>query len=233
MSLCHLPDELLLRVLYFLDIPDLLYTSRTCRHLRLLSLDPLLHCLRLRYSQARISHLLRRRPPVTTLQPPISTIYLTRTHLAARRLHWSLICIRLGRALSRRSKLSTLVSKNIVPRECCKRDISSGDIIWGTGIAGALLERKRRVEREHICNGLRVWLERKANQIQVRQKDAAGVVGILVWRFSRKMKITDNRKPSDGRVERPRRDRVTGLKRFWENLAGERSPPATAHSGPA
>ena len=187
----------------------------------------MLHRLRLRYSQARISYLLRRRPPVLALQPPISTIYLTRTHLAARRLHWSLICIRLGRALSRRPKLSTLVSRNIVPRECCKRDIGAGDIIWGTGIAGALLERKRRVEREHLCHGLRVWLERKANQIQVRQKDAAGGVGILVWRFSRRMKITDSRQSSDGRGERPRREKVTRLKRFWENLAGERSSPAT------
>ncbi|OTA33276.1 hypothetical protein BTJ68_06170 [Hortaea werneckii EXF-2000] len=227
MSLCHLPDELLLRVLYFLDIPDLLYVSRTCRHLRLLSFDPLLHRLRLRYSQARISYLLRRRPPVLALQPPISTIYLTRTHLAARRLHWSLICIRLGRALSRRPKLSTLVCKKIVPRECCKRDLASGDIIWGTGIAGALLERKRRVEREHLCHGLRVWLESKAHQIQVRQKDAAGGVGILVWRFSRRLKITDSRQFSDGRVERPRREKVTRLKRFWENLAGEHSSPAT------
>ncbi|KAK6397812.1 hypothetical protein LTR65_005060 [Meristemomyces frigidus] len=219
-SLCGLPDELLLLVLYFLDIPELLSTSRTSRHLRLLSFDPLLHRVRLRYSQARVNYLLRQRPPLYTLQPPISTIYLTRTHVAARRLHWSLVCIRLNRSLSRRPKLSTLILANILPKECCKYDRRSGEIVWGTGVAGALVERKRRVEREYLREGLRVWLERKAHQIRIRQKDAAGGVGVLVWRFSRKTKLGDTKRGLEHWPEKPEKDQVSGLKTFWESMSG-------------
>ncbi|KAK5688770.1 hypothetical protein LTS10_000748 [Elasticomyces elasticus] len=218
--LLELPDELLLRVLYYLELNELFSTSRTSHRLRILSFDPLLHRVRLRYSQSRVNYLLRRRPPLYSLQPPVSTIYLTRTHVAARRLHWSLVCIRLNRSLSRRPKLSTLVSANILPKECCKYDRRSGEIIWGQGVAGALVERKRRVEREHLRDGLRVWLERKAAKIRARQKDAAGGVGVLVWRLSRKMKIGDARRTTDIWPEKPKKDRVSGLKRFWEGMGG-------------
>ncbi|KAK3075042.1 hypothetical protein LTR53_002013 [Teratosphaeriaceae sp. CCFEE 6253] len=218
--LLTLPSELLLRVLHFLEINDLLSTSRVSHHLRILSVDPLLHRLRLRYSQARVGHLLRRRPPLNSLQPPISTIYLTRTHVAARRLHWSLVCIRLQRCLSRRPKLSTLLSANILPKECCRYDRRSGEIIWGEGVAGAVVERKRRVEREHLRDGLRVWLERKAAKIRARQKDAAGGVGVLVWRFSRKMKLGEGKRTTDVWPEKPRNDRVSGLKRLFEGMGG-------------
>lgn len=239
-SFLGLPDELLLRVLYFLDIPELLSTSRVgshrvrmgqdsgavadegkvSRHLRILSFDPLLHRVRLRYSQARVNYLLRRRPPLYSLQPPNSTIYLNRTHVAARRLHWSMVCIRLNRSLSRRPKLSTLISANILPKECCKYDRRSGEIVWGQGVAGALVERKRRVEREHLREGLRVWLERKAHQIRARQKDAAGGVGVLVWRFSRKLKLPDpSRCSTEIWSEKPKKEKVLGLKRFWESVS--------------
>ncbi|KAF2766645.1 hypothetical protein EJ03DRAFT_298047, partial [Teratosphaeria nubilosa] len=217
-TLAELPDELLLRILYFLDIPELLSTSRTSHHLRVLSFDPLLHRVRLRYSQARVEYLLRRRPPLYALQPPASTIYLTRTHVAARRLHWSLVCIRLNRSLARRPKLSTLISANILPKECCKYDRRSGEIVWGQGVAGTLVERKRQVEREKLRDGLRVWLERKARQIHARQKDAAGGVGILVWRFSRRLKIGEGRILPDAWPEPPKKEKVSGLKRFWESV---------------
>ncbi|EMC99450.1 hypothetical protein BAUCODRAFT_50733, partial [Baudoinia panamericana UAMH 10762] len=211
-----LPDELLLRLLYFFDIPDLLVTSRTSRRLRWLSFDPLLHRIRLRYSQARVNYLLVRRPPLHSLQPPNSTIYLNRTHVAARRLHWSLVCIRLSRSLARRPKLSTLISANILPKECCKYDRRSGEVIWGQGVAGGLVERRRRVEREHLREGLRVWLERKAQEIRARQKDAVGGVGVLIWRFSRKMKLGESRRGCETCLEGPKKDKVSGLKRFFE-----------------
>ncbi|KAK5113252.1 hypothetical protein LTR62_003588 [Meristemomyces frigidus] len=218
-SLERLPDELLLRVLYFIDIPELLSTSRASHHLRKLSFDPLLHKLRLTYSRERVNYLLLRRPTLHALQPPGSTIYLNRTHVAARRLHWSLVCIRLSRCLSRRPKLSSLVSANILPQECCRYDRRSGEIIWGQGVAGSLVERKRRVEREYLRDGLRVWLERKADRIRARQVDAAGGVGVLVWRFSKKLKVGDARRV-EGRRDRPRKEKVSGLKRFWEGVSG-------------
>lgn len=76
------------------------------------------------------------------------------------------------------------------------------------------------MEREHLREGLRVWLERKAHQIRARQKDAAGGVGVLVWRFSRKMKLVDTKRGFDHWPEKPKKDKVSGLKRFWESVNG-------------
>lgn len=117
------------------------------------------------------------------------------------------------------------MAANILPKECCKYDRRSGEIVWGNGIAGALVERKRQVEREKIKEGLKVWLERKAHQIGLR-KEEEGRVGIMLWRFSRKMRIGEppNNRP-DWR-ERPKKDRVSGLKRFWEGMGNGRSSNA-------
>ena len=191
-------------------------TEQTSHRLRALSFDPLLHRVRLQSSHDRIAYLLSQRPPLHTLQPPQSTIYLTRTHLAARRLHWSLVSIRLNRSLSRRPKLAALVSANILPKECCRYDRRTGEVVWGAGVAGALVERKRKVEKEQIKEGLKVWLERKAYHIRTRKRE--GGVGVLVWRFSRKMKVGDADKGSESWRERPRNDKVSSLMRFWENL---------------
>ena len=110
------------------------------------------------------------------------------------------------RSLGRRPALSTLVSANIIPKECSR------------GVSGGLVERKRRLEREQIKEGLRVWLERKAREIGSRRKE--GGVGVLVWRFSRKLKLGDSRR--DNVVDwpqMPKKEKVTGLKRFWESVA--------------
>ncbi|OQO11196.1 hypothetical protein B0A48_05452 [Cryoendolithus antarcticus] len=217
LSLGNLPDELTLQILCFLDIPELLALSRTSRSLRLLSLDPHLHALRLKYSLSSLAHLLPLRPPLQTLQPPTSNIYLSRTHLAARRLHWSLVCIRLSRSLQRRPKLSSLVAANILPKECCRVDRRSGDFVWG---GGGLVERKRQLERERLKEGLRVWLERKAREIRARRKDGSAGVGVLVWKFSKKMKVSggSERREIAEWERRPKREKVGGLKRFWEGL---------------
>ena len=83
------------------------------------------------------------------------------------------------------------------------------------GVAGALVERKRKVEREQIKEGLRVWLERKAREIRSRKNEAG--VGTLVWRFSRKFRVGEQGESSDWR-EKPKKDKVTGLKMFFEDL---------------
>ena len=188
----------------------------------MLSLDPLLHILRLRYSLARVGYLLPRRPALESLTPPASGIYLTRTHLAARRLHWSLVSIRLNRRLSRRPKISSLVSANILPKECGRIDRGSGEFVWGIGVAGQLVERKRRLERERLKEGLKVRLERKAQQIKDKKKEFSGV-GILIWRFSKRLRLgvaaTEHREV-DKWEESPRKGRVVGLRRFWEGLGG-------------
>lgn len=138
--------------------------------------------------------------------------------MAARKLHWSLVCIRLSRQLSRRPKLAALISDNKIPQECCRYDRNSGEFVLGTGVAGGLVERKRRLEREQIKEGLRVWLERKARDIGSRTKE--GGVGVMVWRFSRKMKLGERDEGNANLTQkRPQKERVAGLRRFWEGLA--------------
>jgi hypothetical protein len=183
-----------------------------------------LHRLRLRYSYERVEYLLPRRPAIQTISPPVAGIYLTRTHIAARRLHWSLVSIRLSRCLSRRPKLDSLVSANILPKECCKIDRLSGSFVWGIGVAGPLVERRRRLERERLKEGLRVRLEKKVNAIRERRREGAGV-GVLIWRFSKRLKmgsVIEKRALTDGE-EFPRREKVGGLRRFWEGLGGASS----------
>jgi len=114
--------------------------------------------------------------------------------------------------------LSSLVNANIVPKECCRRDRQSGEMLIATA---GILERKRKVEREKVKEGLRVWLERKAGEIG-RKKDVG--VGILVWRFSKRAKAV----PCDVSGLQPRLShaswegheagRVRRLRRFWEDL---------------
>ena len=82
------------------------------------------------------------------------------------------------------------------------------------------MERKRKIEREQVKEGLRVWLERKAGEIKKRKKDGVGV-GVLVWRFSKRVKALDGspvrreRCAIDGEMEK---GRVLGLRRFWEDM---------------
>lgn len=186
----------------------------------MLSLDPLLHLLRLRSSHERIERLLANRPALQVLQPPASGIYLTRTHFAARRLHWSLVSIRLSRSLQRRPELSALVSANILPQECAKIDRHSGEFVWGAGVAGPLVERKRRLERERLKEGLRARVQRKADEIR-RRREGVGV-GVLVWRFSKRLRLGGGaeRRETRNREEWPRKEKVSGLRRFWEGLDG-------------
>jgi hypothetical protein len=185
-----------------------------------------LHQLRLRRSLENVRYLLPRRPAIQSISPPVSGIYLTRTHIAARRLHWSLVSIRLNRSLSRRPKLASLVSANILPKECCKIDRLSGDFVWGIGVAGPLVQRRRRLEREKLKEGLRVRLERKVTAIKDRRKESAGV-GVLIWRISKRLKLAGASEKHDYllKEECPRQGKVTGLKRFWEGL-GTRPPLA-------
>lgn len=79
------------------------------------------------------------------------------------------------------------------------------------------MERKRRVEREQIKEGLRVWLERKAREI-IRTHRKDGRVGVLVWRFSRKAKAGDARRQSSVCSQKPDKEKVGSLRRFFESL---------------
>lgn len=92
-------------------------------------------------------------------------------------------------------------------------------MIWGAGVAGVLVERRRKLERESLKDGLSNWLEKKAKEISFRRKDDG--VGVLVWRFSKRIKIsnTGHAMHASEMNAIPKKDKVNGLKRFWESLA--------------
>lgn len=88
------------------------------------------------------------------------------------------------------------------------------------------MERKRQVEKEMVKEGLRVRLERKAREIRARRGDGVGV-GVLVWRFSRRMKLGEARGGSDAWPERPKKERVASLRRFWEGMGSSSTTRST------
>jgi hypothetical protein len=86
----------------------------------------------------------------------------------------------LGRKLRRRPSVGSLVELNILPEECATKRVAPG-----------LVERRRRVIREGLKDGLRVWVERRVLLMQRRkeegelegERERVGVKG-LVRRFT-------------------------------------------------
>ncbi|KAF2239749.1 hypothetical protein EV356DRAFT_499967 [Viridothelium virens] len=228
-SLNDLCDELLLNIFHYLDVPDLLTASRTSRRFRKLSTDPILHAQRRRLATQRLSVRLPARPPLSSLLPPSSTIYLTTTHVAARTLSRALVAIKLNRCLSRRPSAASLIDKGVLPKECFVREkAAGGDEAVRSGVAWGIVEARRRVERERVKDGLRVWVGRMAGKIQSGRVERTGCgVWSMVWRFSRGERGRRERERSARREEAiPGRSRVGGLRRFWEEIAeGQNSSP--------
>jgi hypothetical protein len=89
----------------------------------------------------------------------------------------------LGRKLRRRPSVGSLVELNILPEECATKRVAPG-----------LVERRRRVIREGLKDGLRVWVERRVLLMQ-RRKEEGEVEGEqervsvkgLVRRFTRRI----------------------------------------------
>ncbi|KAI9847504.1 MAG: hypothetical protein M1837_002405 [Sclerophora amabilis] len=248
LSLLDLCDELLLHVFTFLDVPELLNTSRTCHPLRTISLDPLLHRSRLHEASQRLSLSLSLRPSFSSLRPPISTIYLSRTHLAARFISRRLISHRLNRSLSRRPSASDLVDYNILPAECCAHNRATGEVMWGCGgVAPGLVDARRKFERERVKDRLRGWLLGQQGGKQrglcvaeergwVRSREAEDAerrpdVRSLAQRFARRAKTGGIEKAGaggNGGERHPTRAYVSRLKRFWERVGREGGSTAVA-----
>ncbi len=73
--------------------------------------------------------------------------------------------------------MASLVELNIWPEECARKG--------GNAVAPGLVEKRRRVIRERLKDGLRVWVEQRAVLMQSRkEEEKAGVKG-LVRRFTR------------------------------------------------
>ncbi|KAK4228665.1 hypothetical protein QBC38DRAFT_148347 [Podospora fimiseda] len=179
---CELPTEILLHILSFLDVCDLLSTSRTSHQLRVLSLAPHLHLLRLRHARSILPPLLSS-PSRPSLPELISRhIFLTHTSFISRRLSRNLVSIRLSRHLAARPSPQVLVERCVLPAECVPG--KSGTVAPG------IVARKRAVERERVKDGLRrfvgsVWtMGVREREEGVRKWEERVGVG-RVWRLKR------------------------------------------------
>ncbi|OLN87105.1 hypothetical protein CCHL11_06554 [Colletotrichum chlorophyti] len=184
-----LPNELLLHILGYLDVNDLLATSRTNHRLRHLSLSPILHHYRLRHTRAILPPLL-----VSPSRPSLAeliarSIFLTHTSVVSRRLARSLVSIRLSRRLATRPSAEALVERAVLPPEC----VPGMTVV---PIAPGLVAKRRAVEKEKVKDGLRKWVE-GVWKGEVRQREE----GVKKWEESRGV----------GRVWR--------LRRFWERVS--------------
>ncbi|KAI1074204.1 hypothetical protein F5B20DRAFT_467910 [Whalleya microplaca] len=179
LSLDYLPNEILTHILGFLDVCDLLATSRINHHFRSLSLHPILHILRLRRVRQCLPPLLTS-PSRPTLTDLIARhIFLTHTTQISRRLARNLVAIRLSRRLPLRPSAESLVQRGVLPSECVEGSVAPG-----------LVAKKRAVEKEKLKDGLRRWVgavwrgEVRERSEGVKKWEEHAGVG-RVWRLRR------------------------------------------------
>ncbi|KAK4214144.1 hypothetical protein QBC37DRAFT_284507 [Rhypophila decipiens] len=185
-QLCQLPTEVLLHILGYLDVSDLLATSRTSHLLRTLSVAPILHHLRLRRTREILPPMLASpsRPSLADLIR--RSIFMTHTTVVSRKLARNLVSIRLSRRLAARPSAEVLVERCVLPPEC----LPGKGIDGGGMVAPALVARKRAIERERVKDGLRRWIGNVwRGEVQHREEDVKKLeerVGIgRVWRLRR------------------------------------------------
>lgn len=219
-TLPNLPSELLLHILTYLDVPDLLSLSRTSHYIRHLSLDPLLHSARLHRASFTLERYIPFRPSLAELMA--HRIYITRTTLAARNLGRNLIMIKLNRQLLKRPSADQLVELGVLPRECFKKG--------GGFLAPALVETKRKVERERVKDVLRGWVGEwkvraglMGDGVEERRPDVRRIARRFVARErEREVPRWGAGRRVDTR-ELPTRAKVLGLRRFWEKVGRDGS----------
>ncbi|KIW16225.1 hypothetical protein PV08_06276 [Exophiala spinifera] len=151
-SLNHLPPEVLLCILSFLDVPDLLQLSRTCHVLRDIACDPLLHLERIHHASHTLSVALARRPLKSSISPPNSWIWLSKTNVLSRQISKSLVRIRLSHNLEHRPSPHDLVERSILPSTCTT---------YSSLVSPALIQSRQAVERRRLMDGLGRKLERR------------------------------------------------------------------------
>ncbi|KAM5371337.1 hypothetical protein ACJZ2D_008035 [Fusarium nematophilum] len=185
----NLPNEVLFHIMGFLDVSDLLSTSRTSHLLRDISRAPVLHHYRLRRVRTDLPSLLwsPSRPSLADLIA--RSIFMTHTSVVSRRLARSLVSIRLSRRLATRPSAASLVERAVLPRECVPG-------MAPVHVAPAIVAKKKAIEKERVKDGLRQWIASKwKREVRVRQE------GVRRWEESRGV----------GRVWR--------LRKFWERVS--------------
>ncbi|KAL7270193.1 hypothetical protein RUND412_007100, partial [Rhizina undulata] len=113
--LTQFPDEIVLNILEFLDVPELYALTKTCHHLRTLSTDPLLHHTRLKSAKRTLATTLAHRPTLPDLLAKNPHLYLTPREATQRTLHRSLARIRLKRHLRTRPSIPVLMERGVLP----------------------------------------------------------------------------------------------------------------------
>ncbi|KAK3291233.1 uncharacterized protein B0H64DRAFT_44918 [Chaetomium fimeti] len=182
-QLLDLPNEVLFHILGYLEVCDLLATSRTSHHLRSLSLAPYTHQTRLRRARTILPPLLTSPTRPSRAELVRRSIVLTRAAFASRRLDHRMASIRLARNLAARPSAESLVERCVLPAECLPRGAAHP-------VAPALVARKRAVEKERVKDGLRAWVgsvwkgEVGRREEGVRRWEERAGVG-RVWRLRR------------------------------------------------
>ncbi|EFZ02317.2 F-box-like domain protein [Metarhizium robertsii] len=191
----RLPNEVLLHILGFLDVSDLLATSRTSHLLRSLSLTPILHHYRLRRTRQVLPPLLSSPTRPTVAELISRSIFLTHTSVVSRRLAWSLVSIRLSRRLAARPSAEALVQRCVLPKECVP---GMSSVL----IAPALVAKRKAVEKEKVKDELRRWIAAKwKGEVREREEE------LRRWHESRGV------------------GRVWKLTKFWERVSrGDHRP---------
>ncbi|EXJ95179.1 hypothetical protein A1O1_00298 [Capronia coronata CBS 617.96] len=151
-SLDILPAEVLLRVFSFLEVPDLLQVSRTCHALRDIACDPLLHHERLHHASYTLAIALARRPLKSSISPPNSWIWLSKTNVLSRQISKSLIRIRLSHNLEHRPSPRSLVERAILPSSCTG---------YWSPVSPALIQSQQAIQRRRLIDDLGRKLERR------------------------------------------------------------------------
>lgn len=151
--LTHLPPELLHTILTHLDLPDLLQTSRTCHLLRGLAIDPFLHTTRLHSASLTLSHLLSHRASKSSISPPSSWIWLSRTNVLSRQISKSLIRIRLAHNLEHRPSSAELVERAILPSVC--------GASYDSPVAPGIIQCHQAIQRRSVRDRLARKLKRR------------------------------------------------------------------------
>ncbi|RMD39632.1 hypothetical protein DV735_g5493, partial [Chaetothyriales sp. CBS 134920] len=151
-QLDHLPPEVLLRVLSYLQVDDLLRVSRACHLLRDLACDPLLHLQRLHHAAYTLQRALSQRPSKAALSPPNAWIWLGRTNVLSRQISRSLIKIRLSHNLEQRPHARDLVQRAILPQACTS---------YLSVVSPALIQSQRAIQKQKLRDNLGHKLRRR------------------------------------------------------------------------
>ena len=143
--------------------------------------------------------------------------------------------IKLNRQLSRRPTIHALIEKGVLPAECYLYHSQGSS---SRLVAPALVETKRKIERERIKDVLRNWVgklrDRTACATLEAQEPAVDVQG-LAKRFGAWAELRQSNKPirwGERSITRsrdlPTRAKVLGLRRFWERVGRGYDPAAMA-----